>query len=484
MKSFTREINEMKKFKIILVLLILVYITFFSFLSIVRHNSLYSGYYDLGIMDQTVYNTYKGRILDLTNPEGLNNFKRMAIHNDIVLALLAPFYNIFSGPETLLVLQTIIVALGAIPIYLLSKLILKSKYLGVILGFVYLMYPPLQRANLFDFHSVMLAVTFLLFMFYFFYVKKYWLSLAFFVLSIFSKEQIPLTTGVFAFFMALSAYRNNDRRKLFFSGVIFFASILWFAMSIWLIIPYFRGSQHFALSRYKTLGVGPTEIIKNFLIKPGAYFNFIFNSVNLNYLFLLLSPLAFVSLFSPIYLLMALPEFMINFLSTHWQMRGIDNHYAAVIIPFVFVSSIFGVKALINRKILDIKKISILIIIFTLIMSYYKGQLPYSKDSPLKLFLTRRSEIDSVGIWKNKLKDENISVSASEHLGAHFSQRKQIFRFSSSYKYSDYVLILKNDIYYDWLNKKQSIKDYEKLKADRGYNIVYQVGDFEVYKKL
>ena len=472
------------KFEVVLCLLILLYIGYFSYISLIRHASLHSNYYDLAIMDQTVYNTYKGRILELTNPEGINNFKRMAIHNDIILALLAPFYKIFSGPQTLLVIQVIIIAIGALPIYLLSKLILKSKYLGVIFAFIYLMYPPLQRAILFDFHPVMLAVSFLLFMFYFFLTKRYWASLILFVLSIFSKEQIPLTTGLFSLLMAIFAYKENDRKKLFFSGVIFFASLFWFGMSIWLITPYFRGGQHFALSRYKSLGDDPTEIIKNVITKPETYINLIFNNDNLKYLFLLLSPLVFFSIFSPIYLLIASPEFMINFLSNHSQMRGIDNHYTAVIIPFVFISAIFGAKEVMKRKILDVKKISILIIIFTLIMSYYKGQLPYSKDSSLKLFLTRRPEIDSVKIWENKLKNENISVSASEKLGSHFSQRKKIYRFSESYKYADYVLILENDIYNDWLNKKQSIKDYEKLKLDKDYNMVYKDEQFEVYKKI
>ena len=435
-------------------------------------------------MDQTVYNTYKGRILELTNPEGINNFKRMAIHNDIILALLAPFYFIFSGPQTLLVIQVIIIALGAIPIYLLSKLILKSKYLGIIFAFTYLMYPPLQRANNFDFHAVMLATSFLLFMFYFFWSKKYWASLLFFLLSIISKEQIPLTTGFFSFLMMIFAYREHDRKKLFFSSLIFLISVVWFTISIWVIAPYFRGGQHFALYRYKSIGDGPVEIIENIVTKPALYINLIFNSENSKYLFLLLLPLAFFSLFSPIYLIMAAPEFLINFLSSHSQMRGIDNHYAAVIIPFVFISAIFGVKEIMKRKILDGRKISILLIAFILVMSYDKGLLPYSKDSSLRMFLTYRSEIDSVKIWENKLKNENISVSISGSLGPHFSQRIKIYRFSASYKYADYVLILKNDIYNDWLNKKQSIKDYEKLSADKGYNMIYQVGDFEVYKKM
>jgi len=461
------------KFGLAVSFLIILFISFFSYLHIVRHTSLHSNYYDLAIMDQTVYNTYRGRILELTNPEGINNFRRMAIHNDIILAFLAPFYFIFSGAQTLLVIQTIVIALGAIPIYLLSKIILKSKSLSLTFAFAYLMYAPLQRASNFDFHAVMLAITFLLFMFYFFLRKKYWISFIFFVLAIFSKEQISLTTGFFAFIMAVSSYKKNDRKKLFFSLLVFIISVVWFVASIWFIAPYFRGGQHFAMSRYNGLEDGLSGVT-----------NLIFNFDNLRYLFLLLFPLGFLSLFSLGYLLIAFPEFMVNFLSNHSQMRGIDNHYAAIIMPFVFISAIFGVNKILKRKILDRKKIILIIVVFTLIMSYDKGLLPYSKDSSLKLFQTHRSEMDSVRIWENKLKDENISVSVSESLGAHFSQRIKMYRFSESYKYADYVLIMKSDIYNDWLDKKQAIKDYEKLAADKGYNMVYKDNDLEIYKKI
>lgn len=471
------------RFEIVLAILISLYIGFFSYLTILRHNNLHSNYYDLAIMDQTVYNTYRSRILELTNPEGINNFKRMAIHNDIVMALLAPFYKIYSGPETLLVIQVIVIALGALPIYLLSKLILKSKYLSVVFAFTYLMYPPLQRANLFDFHPVMLATSFLLFMFYFFLTKKYWISIIFFILSIFSKEQIPLTTGVFSLFMGILAYKEKDRKKLIFSFLIFTMSIFWFIASIWFIAPYFRQGEHFALSRYQSLGEGPTGVIKGFFTKPQLLINIIFTKNNYNYLYLLLSPLAFVSIFSPMMLLIASPEFMINFLSSHWQMRGIDNQYTGVIIPFIFISAIFGAKLIMGKKLLSIKAISTILIFFTLAMSYSKGLLPFSKESPLRYLLFAKPEIKSVELWENRLKDENISVSVSEKLGPHFSQRKKLYRFSKSYKYADYVLIMRRDIYNDWLDKKQSIKDYEKLKADKGYNMIYKDNEFEVYEK-
>ena len=47
------------KYKVSIVLwsMILLYIGYFSFFTILRYKTLYSSYFDLGIMHQTVYNT-------------------------------------------------------------------------------------------------------------------------------------------------------------------------------------------------------------------------------------------------------------------------------------------------------------------------------------------------------------------------------------------------------------------------------------------
>ena len=106
-----RGLIKQHKFELLLGLFIIIYIAWFSFFTLHRFNSLHANYYDLGIMDQTVYNTSRGRILELTDPEGSATIKRMAIHNDILLAGLAPLYILHSGPETILVTQTIVLGL-------------------------------------------------------------------------------------------------------------------------------------------------------------------------------------------------------------------------------------------------------------------------------------------------------------------------------------------------------------------------------------
>lgn len=150
-----------------LAMMILIYITYFLTLTFLRHNNYLTSRYDLGNMDQTVWNTAHGNFFQLTNPEIGTQISRFYIHGDIFLVLLAPLYWIYSSPYVLLFVQTIVVALGALPIFWLGRDVLKNNKLALAIAFGYLMYPATQWANIFDFHSVTLATSFLAFTFYY-----------------------------------------------------------------------------------------------------------------------------------------------------------------------------------------------------------------------------------------------------------------------------------------------------------------------------
>jgi uncharacterized membrane protein len=420
----------------------------------------------------------------------------MAIHNDILLVFLAPFYFIHQGPETLLVIQSVILALGAILLYLLAIKVLKSKPFGLIIAFSYLIYPPLQRANIFDFHAVTLATSLLLFMFYFAYVKKYFSSFIFFVLAILSKENVALTTAMFGFYFALINKPNSTAsvkmlnrtekfRRFWFALVISLLSITWFILSIWTIIPYFRGSPHFALARYVDFGESPTGIIKGIFFKPLVLAKYLFNIDTLRYFFFLFFPLCFLSFFAPQFILICLPQLAVNLLSKNWTMQQIVFHYTSLITPFVFIGAVFGTKNFLKLKIgiKNLKIISLILLASSLIFSYFKGPLPYSKEADVYPLSRARSEAKDVKIWRQILQDENILICTSEHLGSQFTQRKVFYRFPNSYQKADYVLILTDDIFGDWLDKEGSIKKYQQLRGDSNFKQIYKKGKFEVYKR-
>ena len=242
------------KFELLLGLFIALFIGWFSFFTIFRYQSLHASYYDLGIMDQTVYNTSRGRILELTSPTSFETIKRMAIHNDILLAALAPFYWLHKGPETLLIVQTVTIALGAVFLYLLTRSILHSPSSALIFSFSYLMYPPLQWATTYDFHAVSLVSTFFLAFLYFLRRRNYLVSLIIFLLCLAAKEQVALVTVFLGIFMVVRPNYFLEKAEAIQSikkiGVtVVTVSIAWFVASIWYIIPLFRQADHFALAR-------------------------------------------------------------------------------------------------------------------------------------------------------------------------------------------------------------------------------------------
>ena len=80
-----------------------------------------------------------------------------------MLVLFTPLWWAWPSPEMLLVAQALIVATGALPAFWLGRRWLGDDRLAVAVAAVYLLYPALQHATLFDFHPVTLAAPLLLF---------------------------------------------------------------------------------------------------------------------------------------------------------------------------------------------------------------------------------------------------------------------------------------------------------------------------------
>ena len=490
----------MKKYFAILCVFVALYISYFSFLTITRYRTLYSSYFDLGIMHQTVYNTFRSiktgdfsRFLELTNPHGYDQIKRMAIHNDILLAVVSLFYFIYAGPETLLILQSIVLGLGAFALFGIAQIVLKKfKYkdiLSLLFAISYLFFPPLQRANVFDFHAVTLATSLLLFMFYFFLKEKKVLSFLFFVLAIFSKEEVALTTAFFGIYILW-----KERRSWKFGLLIFASSIAWFFTSMLLIIPLFRSSMHFALTYYSDFGDSPVSVIFGIFKNPANLWKYIWHIDTFRYFLFMLGPTGFLSLFSLPQLLIALPEFAINLLSNDWNMRNIVYHYTSVITPFVFISSVYGVRNVLSYKVYKVFKVykafskkkeiilMSLIIISTVLFSYFKSPLPYSVERDVHPFLWPQKEAKDVRTWKNILSDKRLKIMATGQIAPLFAARRYVYLFSPRYDLADYVVLSLNEIY-NYPDRDILVPVYEKLTKDPAYMRIYKNENVEVYRK-
>ncbi len=464
-------------YEIVLTLLFTAYAIYFSKISILRYEHYYTGRFDLGNMAQTVWNTLHGRLFEFTNPDGVEIVSRLAFHADFLLILLAPFYLIWEDPRMLLIVQTIVVAAGAFFVYALANNILKNKAVALTFAFIYLINPSVQRANIYDFHAVTLATTFLLGAFYFLLKKQNLFFILFAFLAGITKEQIWAIIALFGLYALLI----QKEKKL---GIaVFFISSFLFYFLIWHAIPSASDGSHFALSYYSENGEidSPSKLLKGFLVDPAKTYSLLTTESRINYLHSLFKPLGYLSLVSPLYLIFAIPDLAINLLSTKPQLHQIYYQYTAAITPFLFIAAIFTVEFIKKRwQSLPISVIIIYLLSLSLYSAYLYGPLPGSKEPNLDMLtkpLENKKDLDS---FLASI-PENASVSASNNIGSHLAHRRYLFTLPYGWDQADYVIFNLDDP-----NAMPSLSAHKEMLIvllNRGYIKIYDDGKIFGLKK-
>ena len=319
--------------------LVVLYALTFGYLSIQEHEAFSTHAFDLGNMDQAVWNTYHGRWLEFTNMPGLTI--RLAAHVEPILLLVAPLYGLASDPRLLLVLQTLVIALGGLPAFWLARHELKSSLAGLVFASAYLLAPALEVANLSDFHAVAFSSALLLYAIYFLRRDRYLPFFLFAVLAMSTKEQVPLIVLLMG--ISLVLVRGAWGWGLATAGT----ALLWFLVAVGVVIPHFNptGASPY-LSRYDHLGGGVREILFSFVSRPQEMLAHVLEPAKLDYLRSLLAPVSYLSLLSPTFLVFALPDFAINLLSGYADMFTGKAHYGSTLVPLVIASAIIGARNL------------------------------------------------------------------------------------------------------------------------------------------
>ena len=231
---------------------------------------------DFGIMDQAIWNTLHGNILHETICNGVTlidknctspaGYMRFAIHFEPILFPISLFYFIWSDPRILLVIQTVVVALGAYPAFWLARLRLRNEWWASAFALLYLIYPAQLQATTYDFHAVTLTSALLLFTLYFMYTRRTLWFFFFAILSMACKESIPLVVGAIGLWSIV--FQRRWRSGV---GIVLLAGI-WFIVATKMIMPHFSPTGHALLSsRYSATG-GIGGIASNILFHPVTFF--------------------------------------------------------------------------------------------------------------------------------------------------------------------------------------------------------------------
>jgi uncharacterized membrane protein len=296
-----------------------------------RHDRFGSFGFDMGIYDQAVWllSRLGGQFITV---RGLPVFGH---HVNLALYALVPFYWLGGGPHLLNLLQVASMSLGAVPIFLLSRHRLHHGGLALLLAAAFLLHPALQFMAWELFHPDAMAITPLLFAYWFAVRRRWGWFAACAVLAMAWKEDVALAVVVIGLVIAA----RGDRRLGLTTASL---ALVWFIFVTRVVLPHFNGSHPFYLSWFPQLGATPAQMAVNAVRHPSRVTSHLVSPDATTYLWKMAAPFGLVPLLAPGTLALGVPQVLVNLLSVNDFTRKITFHYTALPLTALALGAVEG----------------------------------------------------------------------------------------------------------------------------------------------
>lgn len=391
-KHATRNLQSVTRtpafdgYRLLLWLAIIGYIFLFSGLAFDLHIGMRTHKADLGQIDQAIWNSSRGRFVESTDTGIIAS--RLTDHVEPILALVSPVLWLWNDVRALLLLQVVLVAVGAWPLYELTLTLLDkslsarertqiwqieplrqlTRPMALALALAYLLTPQLQSAILTEFHAAPLAVPLILWAFWAIESKRLGHFVIATLLVAAVKEEMALLAagvGLWAFWILAGApwaqfwitgegpnqSRIENRKLKIVPFLVMLGTLTWFYLATFVIIPVhapqiYDTAESVYFGRYGALGDSPVDIFKSFFTQPGLVWQIATEPARVRYLWGLLAPFGLLSLLAPELILLSLPLLFANLLSAYPAQYYGEFHYSAPLVPYVAVSAAYGLGRL------------------------------------------------------------------------------------------------------------------------------------------
>ncbi|MFI0453989.1 DUF2079 domain-containing protein [Actinomadura sp. 6N118] len=304
-------------------LLAAVFFVAYAIVSISRYLHAESRSWDLGIFEQVVrsYAHLQAPVSDLKGP----GFVILGDHFSPVLLLLAPFYRLFPTPVTLLVAQSLLVALSVVPVTRAAARLL-GRARGVAIGGAYGLSWGIQGAIDFDFHEICFAVPLIALSFEAVLAQRWRPALLWALPLLLVKEDLGLTVAAIGLIVVIRTWREHQATaQIAFAVVI--TGLLTFFVTVGVIIPSFNDGGGYDY----WVKLAPEESAPGSALLNGA------GDKLRTLLWLLVPTTGLLAPRSPL-LIAIVPTLAWRFASqdeSHWSTFW---HYDAILMPIVFLA--------------------------------------------------------------------------------------------------------------------------------------------------
>src|SRR5678815_820388 len=146
------------------------------------------------------------------------------------MLLFVPIYAIHPGAHLMLVLQSFMLGLTAVPLYLFAATQL-PRATAALIALAYLFFAPLHGPNYYDFHWLPLAMFFHFWLFYAIARRKRWLIVATVLVLFAMRGDVAVGIAVLGVFLLVTKLKPRLGLTLLAS------SVAWFGIDRFIIMP-------------------------------------------------------------------------------------------------------------------------------------------------------------------------------------------------------------------------------------------------------
>lgn len=457
LKSILETITNFaeRKAEIIVLILIGVYTLIFSAYTILMHYAFKTYAWDLGIFTQSLWTTLNlGRPFHYTIETHVNPSQSFfGTHFSPVLLLVVPIYALYQSPITLLILQSFILGLAALPIYRIATNKLNSKLWGLTLATAFLLHPALHGMNCFDFHTEAFIPLFILLTFHYLDNKQWIKGLTFALLTLSTIEFAPILISFLGFYFLVKKSSQAPKvsmvsalKRISFPITLMAIGIFWFFTAFHIMYSINPLKAIGLPGNWDIWGSSLNEVILNVLRNPMTALGVVVNPIEkVYYVLCIFAPVVFLPFLAPLEVLLVVPWLLAALLSEYSPYYEPYFQYFGFVAGQMFVAAIYGLKNLMklqnSSKGLSGMEKRLMVLILSLSLLSTLAISPVA----LPALTRRRVEITShVETLYEVLSliTPNASVATQNDILPHLAQRENIFILTSPMRSEvDFIIV-------------------------------------------
>jgi uncharacterized membrane protein len=458
------------------------YFLHFAHLTTDIHRGYGDSAFDIGLYDQGVWLLSRFRAPYVTLM-GRNLF---GDHTQFSLLVLVPLYWIHGGADTLLYVQALMMALGAIPVYMLVMRRMNNPAFATVLAISFLLHPALAQTNLENYHPDSFLIPVMGFVLYAAIENKPRMLIVFSVLALLCKEDVVLILlPVLIWF----AWRRNLRLGV----VLALGSIATAGLMAYVVMRSLIGVPHGTLNMWRIPYGGVGGFIKESLRNPGEVVRYLIEGDSPNgrpfYVWQMIAPTGLMFLIAPEVAATVILALIANVVSTFGYQHQIAYHYSMVILPGLAMGTAFAISRLKKSK---WRAVAVTIVgLSSLWSAFLWAPFPFSAQNQVPHLSPKDPAVTAIEQVRKKVPPKAV-IATHYSFASHLTHRERIYLWPTpfyavywnTFKQDGECLPIASDVQYLMLPPDLSDNAHVFDRIQSQFQVVAKSSNAVLYKRI